>query len=59
MTQSDNLLVKDAIYCAVGLGSHELYDVLDFDSWLVNNLLIEAANNDPRQDWIDYIFSFL
>ncbi|PKC09368.1 ARM repeat-containing protein [Rhizophagus irregularis] len=56
LTQSDNLLVKDAIYCAVGLGSHELYDVLDFDSWLVNNLLIEAANNDPRQDWIDYIF---
>ncbi|UZO19815.1 uncharacterized protein OCT59_011086 [Rhizophagus irregularis] len=47
LTQSDNLLVKDAIYCAVGLGSHELYDVLDFDSWLVNNLLIEAANNDP------------
>ncbi|GBC10855.1 hypothetical protein RclHR1_09960006 [Rhizophagus clarus] len=47
LTQSDNLLVKDAIYCAVGLGSHELYDVLDFDSWLVNNLLVEAANNDP------------
>ncbi|CAG8727291.1 11518_t:CDS:2, partial [Funneliformis mosseae] len=47
LSQSNNLFVKDAIYCAVGLGSHELYDVLDFDSWLVNNLLIEAANNDP------------
>ncbi|CAG8790812.1 14580_t:CDS:2, partial [Acaulospora morrowiae] len=42
-----NLMLKDAIYCAIGLGAHELYDELDFDSWLVNNLLVEIANNDP------------
>ncbi|CAJ0650514.1 12985_t:CDS:10 [Entrophospora sp. SA101] len=43
----NDLLFKDAVYCAIGLGAHELYDVLDFDSWLVNNLLIEAANDVP------------
>ncbi|RIB09431.1 armadillo-type protein [Gigaspora rosea] len=47
-SQTCNLILKDAVYCAVGLGAHELYDELDFDSWLVNNLLVEAANNDPN-----------
>ncbi|CAG8445796.1 3687_t:CDS:10 [Acaulospora colombiana] len=47
-SQTSNLILKDAIYCAIGLGAHELYDELDFDSWLVNNLLVEIANSDPR-----------
>ncbi|RHZ44599.1 hypothetical protein Glove_718g39 [Diversispora epigaea] len=47
-SQTNNLLLKDAVYCAIGLGAHELYDELDFDSWLVNNLLVEVANNDPN-----------
>ncbi|CAG8490758.1 5104_t:CDS:10 [Diversispora eburnea] len=47
-SQTNNLLLKDAVYCAIGLGAHELYDELDFDSWLVNNLLVEIANNDPN-----------
>ncbi|CAG8596026.1 7001_t:CDS:10 [Dentiscutata erythropus] len=47
-SQTCDLILKDAVYCAVGLGAHELYDELDFDSWLVNSLLIEAANNNPN-----------
>ncbi|CAG8655095.1 235_t:CDS:10, partial [Cetraspora pellucida] len=47
-SQTCDLMLKDAVYCAVGLGAHELYDELDFDSWLVNNLLIEVANNNPN-----------
>ncbi|CAG8776709.1 11039_t:CDS:2, partial [Cetraspora pellucida] len=46
-SQTCDLMLKDAVYCALGLGAHELYDELDFDSWLVNNLLIEVANNNP------------
>ncbi|CAG8586179.1 1331_t:CDS:10 [Paraglomus brasilianum] len=41
-----SLLLKDAVYSAVGLGAHELYDALDFDSLLVNHLVMEAVNTD-------------
>ncbi|KAL1914641.1 uncharacterized protein VTP21DRAFT_8052 [Calcarisporiella thermophila] len=39
-----NLLLKDAVYCAIGLGANDLFDVLDFDGFLVNHLAIEVNN---------------
>ncbi|CAG8528258.1 11592_t:CDS:10 [Ambispora leptoticha] len=46
-SDENNLLLKDTVYSAVGLGSHELYDVLDFDSFLVNHLVNEVRNRNP------------
>eukprot|EP00127_Corallochytrium_limacisporum_P007488 Clim_evm10s253 gene=Clim_evmTU10s253 len=37
----NSILLKDAIYNAVGLGSYDLYEKLDFDGWLQSKLLIE------------------
>ncbi|KPP75865.1 hypothetical protein Z043_104848, partial [Scleropages formosus] len=35
------LLIKDAVYNAVGLAAYELFDNVDFDSWFKNQLLAE------------------
>jgi hypothetical protein len=43
-----DLFLKDSIYCAIGLGSHALYDAIDFDSWLNGQLSQEVQNADPR-----------
>lgn len=43
-----DLFLKDSIYCAIGLGSHALYDAIDFDSWLSGQLSQEVQNADPR-----------
>ncbi|KAF9186760.1 hypothetical protein BGZ51_001785 [Haplosporangium sp. Z 767] len=42
-----DLTLKDSIYCAIGLGSHDLYGVVDFDSWLGGQLSQEVQNADP------------
>ncbi|KAF9087787.1 Importin-11 [Mortierella sp. AD031] len=42
-----DLFLKDSIYCAIGLGSHALYDAVDFDSWLNGQLSQEVQNADP------------
>ncbi|KAF9933041.1 hypothetical protein FBU30_006717 [Linnemannia zychae] len=42
-----DLFLKDSIYCAIGLGSHALYDAIDFDSWLSGQLSLEVQNADP------------
>lgn len=42
-----DLFLKDSIYCAIGLGSHALYDAIDFDSWLNGQLSQEVQNADP------------
>ncbi|CAG8476007.1 4188_t:CDS:10 [Ambispora gerdemannii] len=47
ISEENSLLLKDTVYSAVGLGSHELYDVLDFDSFLVNHLVNEVGNRNP------------
>ncbi|RKP07868.1 armadillo-type protein [Thamnocephalis sphaerospora] len=36
-----NPILRDAVYCAAGLGANDLYEVLDFDSWLSNTLFRE------------------
>ncbi|KAI8056617.1 armadillo-type protein [Syncephalis plumigaleata] len=40
-TDTQGLLLKDAVYCAIGLGAHDLYEVLDFDDWLQHRLYSE------------------
>ncbi|KAG0038683.1 Importin-11 [Podila clonocystis] len=43
-----DLFLKDSIYCAIGLGSHDLYGAVDFDSWLNGQLSQEVQNADPN-----------
>ncbi|KAF9916817.1 Importin-11 [Lobosporangium transversale] len=42
-----DLFLKDSIYCAIGLGSHDLYNAIDFESWLKGQLAHEAQNPNP------------
>lgn len=35
---------KDAVYCAVGLASFDLFDDIDFDGWFSSQLLAELQN---------------
>ncbi|KAF9586226.1 hypothetical protein BGW38_008319 [Lunasporangiospora selenospora] len=41
-----DLYLKDSIYCAIGLGSHDLYGSIDFDTWLGGQLSQEVQNSD-------------
>ncbi|KAF8935479.1 hypothetical protein BGZ58_004972 [Dissophora ornata] len=41
-----DLFLKDSIYCAIGLGSHDMYGAIDFDSWLNGQLSQEVQNAD-------------
>lgn len=43
-----DLFLKDSIYCAIGLGCHDLFGAVDFDSWLSGQLSQEVQNADPR-----------
>ncbi|ORX47739.1 ARM repeat-containing protein [Hesseltinella vesiculosa] len=47
VTDFQSILFRDAIYDAVGLGVHSLYGRLDFESFVANRLMSEAANKDP------------
>ncbi|KAI9096512.1 armadillo-type protein [Phlyctochytrium arcticum] len=40
------LLLKDAVYCAVGLAASDLYDFVDLEQWFRSNLLPEASKTD-------------
>ncbi|KAF9971529.1 hypothetical protein BGZ73_005515 [Actinomortierella ambigua] len=42
-----DVFLKESIYTAIGLGSHELYNAVDFDSWLSGQLTHEVQNADP------------
>ncbi|XP_036434040.1 importin-11 [Colossoma macropomum] len=42
------LLMKDAVYNAVGLAAYELFDSVDFDQWFNNQLLGELQVNHNR-----------
>ncbi|ORY05326.1 ARM repeat-containing protein [Basidiobolus meristosporus CBS 931.73] len=39
----NSLLLKDAVYCSIGLAAHDLYDALDFDRWLIERLSGEIS----------------
>ncbi|KAI9015058.1 armadillo-type protein [Gaertneriomyces semiglobifer] len=46
------LLMRDAIYCAVGLAASDLYDFVDFDVWFRTSLASEAFDTNPRSKLI-------
>ncbi|TPX34316.1 hypothetical protein SmJEL517_g03017 [Synchytrium microbalum] len=41
------ILLRDAVYSAVGLCAQDLYDLVDFDSWFTGRLIAEATNPSP------------
>ncbi|KAL0628238.1 Importin-11 [Plecturocebus cupreus] len=46
------LLIKDAVYNAVGLAAYELFDSVDFDQWFKNQLLPELQPLRRRVIWL-------
>ncbi|XP_062984095.1 importin-11 [Elgaria multicarinata webbii] len=48
MDNTQTLLIKDAVYNAVGLAAYELFDSVDFDHWFKNQLLAELQVTHNR-----------
>ncbi|XP_051847133.1 importin-11 isoform X1 [Antechinus flavipes] len=45
---TNGILIKDAVYNAVGLAAYELFDSVDFDQWFKNQLLPELRVSHDR-----------
>lgn len=39
----EELLIKDAVYNALGLAAHDLFDIVDFDKWFREHLARELS----------------
>ncbi|EMP39974.1 Importin-11 [Chelonia mydas] len=50
------LLIKDAVYNAVGLAAYELFDSVDFDQWFKNQLLAELQVSHNRDIPVSAIY---
>ncbi|NXF07300.1 IPO11 protein, partial [Smithornis capensis] len=48
MEDTNAILIKDAVYNAVGLAAYELFDSVDFDQWFKNQLLAELQVSHDR-----------
>ncbi|KAM7077415.1 importin-11 isoform 2-T2 [Ciconia maguari] len=48
MEDTSAILLKDAVYNAVGLAAYELFDSVDFDQWFKNQLLAELQVSHNR-----------
>lgn len=48
VTDQSSLLLKDAVYAAIGLGAHSLYGRLDFESLTINRFVAEVVNKDHQ-----------
>uniref|UniRef100_A0A8D0KZC3 Importin-11 n=1 Tax=Strix occidentalis caurina TaxID=311401 RepID=A0A8D0KZC3_STROC len=48
MEDTSTILIKDAVYNAVGLAAYELFDSVDFDQWFKNQLLGELQVSHNR-----------
>ncbi|NWU72207.1 IPO11 protein, partial [Pterocles burchelli] len=48
MEDTNAILIKDAVYNAVGLAAYELFDSVDFDQWFKNQLLTELQVSHNR-----------
>lgn len=59
LSDSAGILFRDAVYCALGLAAHELFEVLDFDAFLNNRLVHEAWSTDPSLKVIRWRISWL
>ncbi|KAH6564693.1 hypothetical protein BASA62_007741 [Batrachochytrium salamandrivorans] len=46
-TTQENILLKDAVFSAVGLAAHDLFDWFNFDDWTHRHLVNEASGRDP------------
>lgn len=44
------LKFREAVYCAIGISSHDLYDYLNFDDWVRGRLVEESQRKEP--EWI-------
>lgn len=44
---NEDILFKDSVYSAIGLAADILHDVLDFDAFVTNTLVIEAGKQKP------------
>jgi hypothetical protein len=44
------ILIKEAVYTAVGLVAYDLYDEVDFDNWFTGSLCQEISNKQVK--WI-------
>lgn len=47
-SDSNDILIKESIYNACGLGSYILFDEVDFDRWFTTQLIAELKIKDPR-----------
>ncbi|KAK2514619.1 Ipo11 [Columba livia] len=48
MEDTSAILIKDAVFNAVGLAAYELFDSVDFDQWFKNQLLAELQVSHNR-----------
>jgi hypothetical protein len=48
MMTPEKTLLREAIYNAITLNALALYDLIDFDTWLVNGISAELANNESQ-----------
>uniref|UniRef100_A0A3Q0R254 Importin-11 n=1 Tax=Amphilophus citrinellus TaxID=61819 RepID=A0A3Q0R254_AMPCI len=55
---SVQLLMKDAVYNAVGLAAYELFDNVDFDQWFKNQLLGELQVSHHRYPFYCFLYIF-
>ncbi|KAF2002151.1 ARM repeat-containing protein [Amniculicola lignicola CBS 123094] len=45
--ENEDILFKDSVYTAIGLAADILLDKLDFDSFIINTLVVEAQKQKP------------
>jgi hypothetical protein len=50
----ENMIFRESVYNAVSLNALPLYDVVDFDEWLVSVIPLELS-----YDGIQYVFTIL
>jgi hypothetical protein len=48
MMTPEKTLLREAIYNAITLNALALYDLIDFDAWLVTGVTAELANIEPQ-----------
>lgn len=47
-TDLDSILVREAVYCAIGRTCLRMRDVIPFDEWLSTTLIAEAREANPQ-----------
>jgi hypothetical protein len=55
----EELLIKDSVYNACGLASHELFDYLDFNTWFKERLITEIQQQTPGHHVLKFRIAWL